>query len=335
MAITLDGTNGITSSGDLTLNNGNADGAQVTLASSGYSNWNLDNYSGRFRAYYNATEYFTITNTGNVGIGTSSPTNKLNVVSSGDRPFLVQSGTDTPAVFKSTIANAYIQIGNASYDSYIGAVGANQTFTVNGAERMRIDSSGNVLVGVTASFNGSGTVFQASGSASNQIAAFRNTAASAPYGISVTYSGAAPNGTSSYFIGCYDNSATPTRFEVRSNGGIANYSANNVNLSDERVKTNITPAKSYLDTICAIPVVTFKYKDQTDEELNLGVIAQSVDIVAPELVDHSGFGETPEGESPYLAVYQTDLQYALMKCIQEQQELIKALTSRIETLEAK
>ena len=141
------------------------------------------------------------------------------------------------------------------------------------------------------------------------------------------------NTAGSEFIYC--NDTTALRMSVRSNGGIANYSANNANLSDERLKTEITPAKSYLDTICSIPVVTFKYKDQTDEELNLGVIAQSVDAVAPELVDHSGFGEAPEGESPYLAVYQTDLQYALMKCIQEQQDIINTLKSRIEALESK
>jgi hypothetical protein len=34
-------------------------------------------------------------------------------------------------------------------------------------------------------------------------------------------------------------------------------------------------------------------------------------------VDVSGFGETPEDGVPLKAIYQTDLQYALMKAIQE------------------
>jgi hypothetical protein len=34
-----------------------------------------------------------------------------------------------------------------------------------------------------------------------------------------------------------------------------------------------------------------------------------------------------------LSVYQTDLQYALMKRIQEQQAIITALTARVEALE--
>jgi hypothetical protein len=158
-----------------------------------------------------------------------------------------------------------------------------------------------------------------------------NTASSGPRGINIYYGGAAPNSTASPFFYCNDTSAL--RAEIRSNGGLANFSANNVNLSDERTKTDIVDAGGYLAKICAIPVRTFKYKDQTDDLLNLGVIAQEVEAVAPELVDVSGFGETPEDGVPLKAIYQTDLQYALMKCIQEQQALITTLTERITALE--
>ena len=126
-----------------------------------------------------------------------------------------------------------------------------------------------------------------------------------------------------------------TRATIRSNGGLANYQANNANLSDIRKKTDINLAGNYLSKICSIPVKTFKYIDQTDNELNLGVIAQDVEAVAPELIDNTGFGETPEDGIPLKAIYQTDLQYALMKCIQEQQEIINDLKARIETLENK
>jgi len=127
---------------------------------------------------------------------------------------------------------------------------------------------------------------------------------------------------------CADSSAT--RADIRADGGLANYSANNANLSDQRVKTDIQDAGGYLAKICAIPVRTFKYKDQTDDLLNLGCIAQEVEAVAPELVDPSGFGETPDDGVPLKAIYQTDLQYALMKCIQEQQALIQSLKARLD-----
>jgi hypothetical protein len=125
--------------------------------------------------------------------------------------------------------------------------------------------------------------------------------------------------------------------ELRSNGGIANYSANNVVLSDSREKTNFAPSKSYLDVICAIPVQTFNYIDQNLEEddgLTLGVTAQDVQAVAPELVSEGNWG-TKQNPKMRLEIYQTDLQYALMKCIQEQQALIESLTTRLINLENK
>jgi hypothetical protein len=149
-------------------------------------------------------------------------------------------------------------------------------------------------------------------------AVFNNTSSGAAVGIYVWYNAATPNNTASEFLYCDDASAT--RATIRSNGGIANYSGNNVNLSDRREKTNFAPAKSYLDVICAIPVQTFNYIDQNLEEddgLTLGVVAQDVQAVAPELVMESNWAK--EGDEPRmrLSIYQTDLQYALMKALQE------------------
>jgi len=146
----------------------------------------------------------------------------------------------------------------------------------------------------------------------------------------------APNNTSARFMYCGDTSAE--RMSVRSNGGIANFSGNNVNISDRREKTNFAPAGEYLAKICAIPVQTFNYIDQNLEEdggLTLGVVAQDVQAVAPELVMESDWSSEKDGSKMRLSIYQTDLQYALMKCIQEQQALITTLTDRITALENK
>ena len=264
------------------------------------------------------TTAVTIDASQNVGIGTSSPAEKLRV----------QNTTGVNSTFTNNV-DAGLKINLTSGVSLISPSTGTLALGTSNTERMRIDSSGKVLIASASNWNNS--IFEVNyGATGNQVVAFANSAATSPYGIIMKYTGATPNGTSNEFLYC--NDSTALRMSVRSNGGIGNFSANNVNLSDARYKTDITPAKSYLDTICAIPVVTFKYKDQTDEELNLGVIAQDVDAVAPELVDHSGFGEAPEGEDPYLAIYQTDLQYALMKCIQEQQELIKQLQADVAAL---
>jgi hypothetical protein len=151
--------------------------------------------------------------------------------------------------------------------------------------------------------------------------------------------GNTPTDSNSFGPSVYNLNASfnGTRFFVRVDGGVANYSANNQNLSDARVKNNIELADGYLDKICAIPVKLFNYKDEPEgTQKSLGVIAQDVEAVAPELVNaRDGFGVEDVNDEPLKMVYQTDLQYALMKCIQEQQAIITDLKARIEALENK
>ena len=196
------------------------------------------------------------------------------------------------------------------------------SFGTNNLERARFTNVGAFWLGRTTDLGGAQILVE--GSVADFQSRIRNTSATTPAGLFLHYTAAAPNGTGSLFLRCDDNAAT--RVEIRSNGGLANFSANNVNLSDARLKTGIQLAGDYLAKICAIPVKTFLYRDQQDDERNLGVIAQDVAAVAPELVDHGGFGQAPEGEAPYLAIYQTDLQYALMRAIQE-------LAARVHELE--
>lgn len=206
-------------------------------------------------------------------------------------------------------------------------------FAEGGVESARIDSSGNLLVGAASRFSGfaADNKLYVESSTGDYICHFRSTQTT-PYGPAISFS-TAPNNTTSRFFDCRDSSAE--RFSVRANGGIYNYQANNANLSDRREKTNFAPAGEYLSKICAIPVQTFNYIDQNLEEdpgTTLGVVAQDVQAVAPELVSESDWG-TEEEPKMRLSIYQTDLQYALMKCIQEQQALITSLTARIAALE--
>jgi hypothetical protein len=216
----------------------------------------------------------------------------------------------------------------------ISATGSNYIVLSDGDGNVRgtFDSSGNLLVGTTSRGQTEKlTVF--GGAEQNQVVYFRSSN-SVPGGIFVDYV-ATPNNSGNQFLYCTD--ATAPRMSVLSNGGISNYAANNVILSDRREKTNFTPATSYLAKICAIPVQTFNYIDQNLEEdggLTLGVVAQDVQSVAPELVTEGNWG-TKESPKMRLEIYQTDLQYALMKCIQEQQAQIELLTTRLATLEAK
>jgi len=266
------------------------------------------------------TQAMTLDASGNLGIGTTSPSFRLEVRDTADAVIaLVKSGANSLRFLSTSSGGVINQVDNNPL-----------AFYTNNSERARITSGGDLLVGTTSRASDEKVIF--SGASSSYFARFVNTYSGA-VGLLVSYSGGSPNGTGNPFLNCADS--TTDRATIRSNGGLANYSANNVNLSDERTKTDIQTAGNYLSKICAIPVRTFKYKDQTDDLLNLGCIAQEVEAVAPELVDVSGFGKTPEDGVPLKSIYQTDLQYALMKCIQEQQALITTLTDRITALEAK
>jgi len=69
----------LTVSGSIQLIDGNADGPQVILSSAGYTDWNIDNFSGQLRMYAGGTSYFNLAANGNLGIGTGSPSTKLDV----------------------------------------------------------------------------------------------------------------------------------------------------------------------------------------------------------------------------------------------------------------
>jgi hypothetical protein len=273
-----------------------------------------------------------INSSGNLLLGTTVSNYRLNIKgggSIGDSSVYAQFTTlDT-----GTTATDGLLVGMGVGSSPIAYVSqmenAALVFQTNATEQMRITSTG------FSHFKPSGSYYNAAGSWHSFETSISDdtflviSSAASPYGMQVFFSAAVPNSTATYFYSCFDTSAT--RFKVYANGGIANYQANDANLSDRREKTNFAPATSYLEKICAIPVQTFNYIDQNREEddgLTLGVVAQDVQAVAPELVTENNWG-TKEEPKMRLSIYQTDLQYALMKCIQEQQALIESLTTTV------
>ena len=294
------------------------------------------------------TEAMRIDSSGNVGIGTSSPTHILDVNgvvactanSNGSLPTATSGlaiaqnygggaagSAEVDFIFNSaTFAGAnggfrfYQRTGASTAQEMLRLTQNTVIAYTGGTERMRIDSSGNVMIGTTNTDPtlGVGIKFAAS--------------ATIPF-VSTVVDTVGANNYILYNLNATDNGY---RFYVNSNGGIYNFSANNVNLSDERLKTNINPSGNYLDKICSIPVKTFNYKDQgEDTEKTIGVLAQEVEAHIPELINNDGFGETPADGIPLKTIYQTDLQYVLMRCIQELKSENDSLKSRIEALESK
>lgn len=128
MTVTISGTAGVTAP-EVVLDNSSADGGQVVLKSSGYSNWNIDNYSGVLRAYYNATEYLKVSATGdlqfNSGYGSV-------VTGYGCRAWVNFNGTTSPgtirgsgnvtSVTKNSTGNYTVNFTNSLTDTNYSAV---------------------------------------------------------------------------------------------------------------------------------------------------------------------------------------------------------------------
>jgi hypothetical protein len=279
-----------------------------------------------------ASERMRIDSSGNVGIGTTSPDYQFEV--SGSSASTTTLGVGISVENSNATSNSRAGIVFRNYDNYGASIWSPRTGSTAGAlvfgtnnaagtaetnivERARIDSSGNLLVGTTSALGVGFTV---------------TPNATTPYWQMTVNTATAANN-----LYLYNQNATNFgyRFYVSANGGVYNYSGNNVNLSDERTKTNIELAGSYLDKICAIPVKLFNYKDEAEgEQRTLGVIAQDVEVVAPEFVNNDGWeGSAAEDGSSFKTVYSNDMMFALMKCIQEQQALITTLTERITALE--
>lgn len=263
-------------------------------------------------------------NSGSLQLATNNGTTALTIDTS-QRAAFVAGTAALPAI--TTIGDTNTGIFFPAADTI--------AFAEGGTESMRITSAGDVCIGTTSvAGNQQALVVRSADNAGKLTGTFICTSsAGSAYGVAVNYSALAPNTGGSEFYVAADS--TNTRFYVNSNGGIGNYSANNVNLSDAREKTNVELANNYLDKICSIPVKTFNYIDQNredDDGLTLGVIAQDVQAVAPELVSESDWSIEKDGSKMRLSIYQTDLQYALMKSIQELKAELDATKAEVQAL---
>ncbi|QQZ28512.1 tail fiber domain-containing protein [Thiothrix subterranea] len=101
--------------------------------------------------------------------------------------------------------------------------------------------------------------------------------------------------------------------------------------SDERLKEEIKPVSDALEKVKQLQGVTFKWKDakNNDTDTQLGLIAQQVEKVMPEVV------ETTDDADKTKSVAYANLVALLIEGMKEQQAQIDAQQQRIDALEAK
>jgi len=261
------------------------------------------------------TQAMTLDASGNLSVASTGGVNQMSLAANGTSTYanVRVTNSSSTAALSMGVGGSAVGASALQNNAYIWNTAASAlSFGTSDTERARITSGGNFLAGLTTPINGHG--FKSSGG----VDSYRTTS-TAGDGVHHFYS---------------DYTSTQNLIAAfRGDGGLANYSANNVNLSDERVKTDIKPVGSYWDKFKAIEIVTFKYKGQSHEDDNIGVIAQQVEAVAPEFIDVDGFGETPEDGVPLKTVYTTDLYHASIKALQEAMARIESLEARLAALE--
>jgi hypothetical protein len=265
------------------------------------------------------TDLVTVTSAGNVGIGTSSPGAKF--VLNGGAQFQGAAGFPTTGTGIEVVGNVngasnYIQAYNRTASTWQDLVinGNVVAFGTAGAERVRIDPSGNLLVGTTTLINGSGAVLQASGKTSTPAFAFNRT----------------DNGGLGYF---YRGGAGPVG-EISVTASSTSY----ITSSDYRLKENIEPMTGALARVSALKPVTYKWKvDGSDGQ---GFIAHELQAVVPDCVTGEKDAVDAEGKPVYQGIDTSFLVATLTAAIQElkaindaQAETITALTARVAALE--
>jgi hypothetical protein len=249
------------------------------------------------------SERMRIDTIGNVGIGTTSPSARLTVdgavrifgtTTSGYRLYINPSTlvTDVYAAGTDTTINT---VSNGSLN-----------FGTNNTERMRIDSSGNLLVGTTSALV-SGTHSFVSGGASPLT--LRNSGSTAGR---FWYTG--PDASANYLV--YNNSSVGMFMAY---GGTSWSSS-----SDERLKTNLTPIENGLDKVNTLRSVTGRFKTDDESVSRAFLIAQDIQKVLPEAV------HVQDDEQGTLGVAYTDVIPLLVAAIKELNAKVTALEAQLQ-----
>jgi hypothetical protein len=304
--ITLDGTNGITTpdvdsttsvttplvtnAGTLALS---ATGANIVTAST------------------NGVERLRITSAGDVGIGATAPTSRLDVRSttSGSSLSLLNLRADAAATGGAT-ANFSVSAASDLITLSTGTDDALAFVTGGTSERARIDASGNLLVGTTAS-EGPSKLSVVESLTNKAAIGCRHTLGSGESFIRFI------NSANSAIIGSIVNSGNTT----------TTYNTS----SDYRLKEDVQPMVGATDRLMALKPVNFAWK--VDGSRVDGFLAHEAQEVVPECVTGEKDAVDKDGKPQYQGIDQSKIVPLLTAALQEALTKIEALEARVAALE--
>jgi hypothetical protein len=302
--------------------------SKATLSSGGHQ-W-FTAASGTAGNTISFTQAMTLDASGNLGIGTTSPSDTVGY----GRALDIQS-TIGAAVYMRDSTNPTTQYGAIAFDgnadvNNLNIINASSTGPIrlftNGNERARITSAGDLLVGRTSTI-GSSRLLTKGTTTDSTASAFGAYASSDGELFLIRNDGAVFTGGAS--LSPYNNTtATAANVVVNSNGSLAR------STSSLKYKKDVQDSIHGLVDLLKLRSVTYKQKN-TDIEGNAvdavfgGLIAEEVHAAGlAEFVQYADDG------SPDALSYGNMVSLCI-KAIQEQQAIITTLTDRITALEAK
>jgi hypothetical protein len=295
-----------------------------------------DKYLGLYDATSGAYR-MTFTNTGNIGIGTTTPPSY-----SGYTIIALNNATNGGVIDFQTNGTRVATINNSSSDFSIGSITSVPfVFYSSGLERMRITSAGNVGIGTSSPLS----AFHQVGGGGAYTGEARFGGQTSDFGLLLSYSQSGVTSASIYASQGYSNSSQTFKLGVGSGNTnqLVLTGAGNVNMSslgtglvysnggtltstnpsDKRLKENIIEISWGLNDILKLKPVQYTWKeDKINQGLQFGFIAQEVKEIMPEAVKE--FGE----DIKYLGLEKDAIYAALVNAIKE-------LETRLKTLENK
>ena len=298
---------------------------------------NIENGDMKFDT--NNTERMRINSAGYVGIGTTTPTAKLEIAATGTNAAphikLAESGdTREFNIYNDGSGNGRLVLADSDDDTpdteiVLADNGILQFKTAN-TERFYIGNDGYISVG----YGGSVTKFYTLGDAAGEyVGYFQHDGNNADrYGVRIVCGRDDANGVI-YHIRCDDGDGHVLGYLQHENGTLSVQQA-----SDERLKENIVDSTlEGINTLKNIRQREFNLKRDTSKTKIIGYVAQEMESVYPasiSVMDATQDGSAPEDdpENPYKTLSKTALIDVLIKATQEQQEQIEAMKKEIEEL---